>query len=224
MDEPDLTAPAPIKKGRPTRADLIKSGRRILEWSKTQPRWALIAPPPALLVGVLMGILVIPDADPRTTEEYIALRERTSEEIASLRDRTGERQDQIGDLTRDLRKYQNREDDLVRAAEDATRKEEELATKEASLAAREEAVGAAEAAKRANQFGDGVHLVGTDIQPGTYRNDGQSGCYWARRSGVSGDSGEILANDIVNGPTVVAIAASDAAFQSSRCGTWTKIG
>ena len=49
-------------------------------------------------------------------------------------------------------------------------------------------------------FGPGTYRVGSDIQPGTYA--GKAGtnildsCYWARLSGVSGASSDILANDI----------------------------
>jgi hypothetical protein len=72
--------------------------------------------------------------------------------------------------------------------------------------------------------GDGVFLVDVDIKPGTYRTTNPSGsCYWARLSGTSGDSGEILANDNPEGPTVVTIKASDTAFETARCGQWTRM-
>ncbi|MDT3438320.1 hypothetical protein [Pseudofrankia sp. BMG5.37] len=73
----------------------------------------------------------------------------------------------------------------------------------------------------------GTWLVGTSIQPGTYETttagtDVLDSCYWARLSGTSGDSGEILANGNVQGHGVVTIKPTDAAFQT-RC-TWTKLG
>lgn len=71
-------------------------------------------------------------------------------------------------------------------------------------------------------FNDGIFKVGTDIQPGTYKNEGTESCYWARLSGFSGDSTEILSNDNPRGQTYVTIEASDAAFESQNCGTWTK--
>lgn len=74
-------------------------------------------------------------------------------------------------------------------------------------------------------FDDGTHVVGEDIQPGTYRthgDDGSSfGCYWARLSGFSGELDEIIANDNAQN-TVVTIAETDKGFSSSGCGTWTK--
>ncbi len=128
-----------------------------------------------------------------------------------------EQRDQI----RDLRVEKGK---LETAANDVEKQQEAADARDAELASRETAVGAAEAAKKANEFGPGVHLVGTDIQPGQYRNAGTADCYWARLSSTSGDFGSILANDNVDGQAIVTIAASDAAFTSSRCGTWTKIG
>lgn len=72
--------------------------------------------------------------------------------------------------------------------------------------------------------GDGTFVVGEDIQPGTYRNAGSSGCYWARLSGLSGEFGDIITNGVGDGPQVVQIAADDAAFDTSRCGTWELAG
>jgi hypothetical protein len=70
-------------------------------------------------------------------------------------------------------------------------------------------------------FGDGIYIIGTDVQPGTYRNSGQQGCYYSRLSGFSGAMGEILANDNTDSPAVVTILPSDKGFKSSRCGIWT---
>lgn len=71
-------------------------------------------------------------------------------------------------------------------------------------------------------FDDGIFIVGTDIEPGTYRNSGGSSCYFARPSGFGGTIDEILANNNVTAPTIVTIAASDKGFESRGCGTWTK--
>ena len=71
-------------------------------------------------------------------------------------------------------------------------------------------------------FGDGIYIVGTDIEPGTYRNEGVDYCYYARLSNFTG-SDSILANDNVDGQAVVTIATTDVGFQSDGCGVWTKI-
>lgn len=73
-------------------------------------------------------------------------------------------------------------------------------------------------------FGDGMELIGTHIQAGTYRAPGGSSCYWERLSGASGTNDDILANDLAPINPVVEIASSDYAFSSQDCGNWSKIG
>jgi len=76
-----------------------------------------------------------------------------------------------------------------------------------------------------NSFGDGVHEVGIDIRPGTYRTSNSlNSCYWARLSGFSGELRHIIANDNPTGPAIVTIEITDRGFKSERCGTWTRIG
>ncbi len=72
-------------------------------------------------------------------------------------------------------------------------------------------------------FGDGVFIVGTDIDPGTYRSTGQGGCYYARLASFSGAMADILANENSDSPAIVTIAPTDKGFRSSRCGIWTRV-
>ena len=72
-------------------------------------------------------------------------------------------------------------------------------------------------------FGEGAYIVGTDIEPGTYRNSGSSGCYYERLSSFTGDFNGIIANGNADEPAVVTIEPTDAGFQSNDCGTWTKL-
>ena len=72
-------------------------------------------------------------------------------------------------------------------------------------------------------FDDGIYIVGTDIEPGTYRSSGSSGCYYARLRNFSADLNSIIANGNTDAPTVVTIAPTDAGFESQNCGTWTKL-
>ncbi|CCF86057.1 hypothetical protein [Nitrolancea hollandica] len=73
-------------------------------------------------------------------------------------------------------------------------------------------------------FSDGTYRVGVDIAPGTWRNsDSSSGCYWARLSGFSGELDDIIANEFTESLQVVEIRPSDTGFNTSRCGTWTRI-
>lgn len=77
-------------------------------------------------------------------------------------------------------------------------------------------------------IGDGVFEVGTgsgQVPPGTYRTAGpidSLGCYWDREKDTSGSLDALIANDIVKGPTVVTIKATDGAFKSSGCQPWSK--
>jgi hypothetical protein len=71
-------------------------------------------------------------------------------------------------------------------------------------------------------FGDGIYIVGSDIEPGTYRTNGGRGCYFARLSGFGGTLGEIIANENTDAPAIVTISPSDRGFKSVRCGVWTK--
>lgn len=72
-------------------------------------------------------------------------------------------------------------------------------------------------------FGNGTWLVGSEVQPGLFRNSSSSGgCYWARLSGLGGTIGEILANNFTNAINTVQIKPGDLAFESDDCGTWSQ--
>jgi hypothetical protein len=117
------------------------------------------------------------------------------------------------------------------AAENATREAElaqrsaELDAREAEVAGREVAVtGLEQQAADGGLPGDGIYLVGTEVAPGTYRAESPTDCYWERRSGLSGDFGDIITNGLGAGDATVTIRGSDVAFSSSGCGRWTRIG
>ena len=72
-------------------------------------------------------------------------------------------------------------------------------------------------------FGSGIHLVGTDIEPGVYRTTGEI-TYFARLSGLTGEFSDIIANEALPQPPVlVEIKATDVAFESKGTGQWTII-
>ena len=66
-------------------------------------------------------------------------------------------------------------------------------------------------------------LVGEDIEPGLCRVIPDDRCYWARLSGLSGSIDDVIANELPVGPTYVEVLATDFAFETQRCGTWTKV-
>lgn len=73
-----------------------------------------------------------------------------------------------------------------------------------------------------DSFADGQWTVGSDLQPGRYIATGiaGNGCDWARLAGTTGDE-VIAAEQDVAGQAIVDIPASDTAFRSNGCGTWT---
>jgi hypothetical protein len=73
------------------------------------------------------------------------------------------------------------------------------------------------------KFGDGTFIVGTDITPGTYRAPGGDACYWSRLKGFTGDLGDVIANDLPSGSTLITIAKTDEGFSTSGCGTWKRV-
>lgn len=119
-------------------------------------------------------------------------------------------------------------DDLVaeldRRADELDQREADLDAYAAELEVREAAIEQTELETAEGTIpGDGIFLVGEDIEPGTYRGNVAGGrCYWARLSGTSGDFDDLITNDNVEGPTVVTIAESDVAFETSRCGEWVR--
>ncbi|TSC86236.1 MAG: conserved hypothetical cytosolic protein [Microgenomates group bacterium Gr01-1014_7] len=70
-------------------------------------------------------------------------------------------------------------------------------------------------------FIDGMYIVGTDIQPGTYKSSGQTSCYYERMADFTGGINSTLANENTDTAAIVTITSSDKGFKSSRCGTWT---
>lgn len=71
-------------------------------------------------------------------------------------------------------------------------------------------------------FSDGTHVVGTDVEPGTYRTVAYGrDCYWTRLSGFESGLADWISSGIGPGYHVVTIAPDDAGFESDRCGDWT---
>ncbi len=70
-------------------------------------------------------------------------------------------------------------------------------------------------------FGDGTFFVGTEIEPGTYKNTGAGDCYWERLRGFGNTLHDIITNNMA-GPSqsIVTISPTDKGFSSENCGTW----
>ncbi|MET7702337.1 hypothetical protein [Streptomyces sp. NPDC005485] len=72
----------------------------------------------------------------------------------------------------------------------------------------------------------GMHRVGVDIAPGTYRSTGNKddSCYWERTKDASHSVESIAANNNVTGTAVVTVSAGDAYFKTVGCQDWKKTG
>jgi hypothetical protein len=71
-------------------------------------------------------------------------------------------------------------------------------------------------------FGPGTYQVGSDIPPGNYRSTGPDGsnavgCYYARLKHNDGAAGDIIANNISKGQSLLTIKASDGYVSISGC-------
>lgn len=74
-------------------------------------------------------------------------------------------------------------------------------------------------------FGPGDYLVGTEIEPGLWRNtDSSRTCEWARLSGWSGEPRHTIADGRGETTQTVAVHPDDIGFTSDRCGSWFRIG
>jgi FKBP-type peptidyl-prolyl cis-trans isomerase len=171
----------------------------------------------ALVLGALVGAGVVAAATPAATatSEYQALEARLDRAVEAKDEDLAEQLAQI----RDLRVEKG---ELEAAASDVKRQQLAADARDAELATRESAVGAAEASKKASQFSDGVHIVGTTVAAGVYSISSSDSCYYVWRTGTGSDS-EIVDNNIVSGPATVTLRDGEV-FETSRCGTWNKVG
>ena len=77
---------------------------------------------------------------------------------------------------------------------------------------------AAQIIKLKKDFGDGNYLVGVDIAPGVWRNNGtRDDCYWSRET----RTGNIIDNYLGLGGGTAYISSNDFLFHSQDCGVWT---
>lgn len=182
------------------------------------PRHRLIAlVGAAAIVGGLAGAGIVVAATPAATEtqEYERLEARLADTVEAKDQDIDEQREQISDLRVEKGK-------LEAAASDVEDQQIAADIRDAELAARETAVSAAETAKKASQFGNGVHIVGMNVTAGTYSIASSTDCYYAWMSGTGSDA-DIIDNNIVSGPATVTLRDGDV-FETNRCGTWTKVG
>jgi curved DNA-binding protein CbpA len=74
-------------------------------------------------------------------------------------------------------------------------------------------------------FGPGTWLVNQEIGPGLWQNsDSSEGCSWSRLKALDGGPNALGDTGFGYTTIVIEINKADRAFDSSGCGTWTRIG
>lgn len=173
--------------------------------TRTRPAWLLpviagaVTVPLLCFGGFAAGSVAAGDAEPETIIET----ETVTETV--LVDPSDEREAEL--------------DEHEQALDE---REGELQEWEAELAEWEESLTATEAEIEAGTIpGDGIWVVGEDIEPGTYQAQGSgSSCYWARLASLDGS--DIITNHFGSANVSVEIHGSDAAFETSDCGSWQR--
>ena len=116
--------------------------------------------------------------------------------------------------------------ELNAAQADLTTRGAALDKRKADLDTREKKVSGAEAAAKANSFGgDGIYLVGTDIQPGTYKaGPSPSGnCYSEVDRDLNDTINSIISNNNTSGPVVLNVPGTAKAVKVDGCAEFHKV-
>lgn len=163
------------------------------------------------IIWVVLALLMVigsflPD-EPLTTEELAA---QEAKEIAQAEETKRAEEDKAAKLASDEKEK----------AEIEAKQKADKEAKEKAEADEKERI-ATEAAKKKEKMidGNGTFAVNSEVKPGIYRAENGI-TYWARLSGFSGEMGEILANGIPSGPSVVEIKSTDKGFQTTGSGDW----
>lgn len=175
--------------------------------------WAavVVAAVLALLVGVAAGA-ASQSSDPKKSSEYAALLAKYGSNRAQLSVADGK-----------LEGLPEAQASLAAAQSKLAGDQAALESQQTTVKVREDAVAKEEGRIAANTVsGDGgTLLVGSDVNPGTYRSTGNTDCYWMLSSDTNGDN--ILSNNNVTGQAIVTMKAGEY-FTSERCGDWIKVG
>ena len=190
-----------------------------LRWYKS--RWLLAAT--ALILGLCIVIGVEAAAISAANARATAAQNKLTTAQSDLSAARSEAKAATDVLSAAQSEAQTAKDALSAAQAGLAARKTTLDAAAAAVAAREVKVGAAEKAAQANTFaGEGTYLVGTDVQPGTYKADASTGCYWARLKSL--DTSDIIDNQNTDGPVVLQILPTDKAVEVARCAEFHKVG
>ncbi|WP_112138426.1 hypothetical protein [Glycomyces dulcitolivorans] len=217
---------------KPGRQTLWSKCRRLLRKSQdalfSRVGFPLAIGVAALALGILLGVAAAAPSQSRLERlqyENDSLRDTTEE----LRDEAAEQQSEIAERESDLRsleaqvdQFDERETELDQRESGLDARESDLDARGAELDEREQAITETEEEIEENTIpGDGIWVVGDEIEPGTYKAQGSgSACYWARLGSL--DTFDILNNHFGSAEVTVQIQSGDIAFETSGCGSWIK--
>ncbi|GAA5189788.1 hypothetical protein GCM10023346_05290 [Arthrobacter gyeryongensis] len=196
---------------------------------KRVPRWARVVVPIAIVAGVIGGTALGFATRPAvsSTKEYAALNDELTAKITSEDATISKLRAWASDKDAQISTLQSAAAGVKTLQQQLADKEKTLASKEADLASREQKLSDATKQVAASQIKSGLHVVGGDVQPGTYTTTGPDGtnsvgCYYAWKTGTGSDA-SIKDNNIVKGAATVTLANGEV-FESTSCTAWTKIG
>jgi predicted nucleic acid-binding Zn-ribbon protein len=156
-------------------------------------------------------------ADQRATlvADQAALTKRETDAVADIRKARDRLSGQASNLRRTVHDLKSQ----------ARRLRGEVRSENSTLAVLQAKASGARYLVRHNSIpGTGTFLVNKEITPGTYRAAASPGCYWEREASLDGGVESIADNDNADGPVIVAISSTDAAFKTDGCGTFHKVG
>lgn len=206
--------PPPERPEEPQR-DKVQPLKR---WQRPGFLYGIIGALALLLVASVVGLAVVAgsqsdkaDRELGDAREQIQReREQAKEQIASERDALeGEK----ADLEEEIERLKA---DASDARKDARREEKKLSRLESQVSGAEQRI------EDSTLAGDGMYIVGDDIQPGTYKSEGQDGCYWARLSGLGGGLDDIIANGNTSGQVTIEVSPGDKALELSGCAEFVR--
>jgi hypothetical protein len=191
-------------------AEPIEAPKRI--WFRRH-RLVIIVGAVSFVLGAAAGAGTAPEDLTAEVDRLEARGERLEKEAAQLSEELFDRAEQrVADEAAAAR--------LQAEADAAARKK---ADDEAKAAAQKAAQEAAAAAARDTITRDGVYAIGPERNAGRWRTDGGSSCYWAILRAPSGGLGNIVDNGLPGGQAFVDLRDGQF-FETTRCGTWTRIG
>lgn len=191
----------------------------------------------AFIVGTALGAATNTEQQSELDETRAELaaateeRDELADRVASITEERDTLAEQAEQADAEAAADEQAESEAQARAEELDDREAELDERAAELDEREAAIADAEAeveAEAANTMpGDGIFIVGEDIEPGEYVtvgpvDDGFGACYWARLSDTSGDFEDIITNGTPTGQEVVNISADDYAFETTGCQEWER--